>query len=662
MADRIRVFQDVQPSWTRISSLRLPLRISTDGPGPALTSNTGQDTSHDSPPVERVPGTQEKKDCREEHPTVAMTHYHDARDLEKRHGEQYPSLPFRPFTSMDWSRDEQTPFNQDTRRHTSLRFRRQNPSTEDTSNDPALEFTMARSRLRTVPDKQQALQDKPTPLHSDTVTMDDLNTMLDDAIKDTSPKSEILLDEQPANLAPKHGFVLSRTGSRHDRRRSQSRGRLSRKVTESIEPRTSEESTRVHYDQEEVYKHTPHKNEAPHKNASRSSTFARQETQKSSDITSPAAPQAKENPESKTELSPVKQRAALFESLTKMAKPAGHDSVCRHFGHGQDANHGNIHHCIGTPPKPPLKVHRIKFGDRIEERPATPLIPLTLPTLVSSEKTTRPTSALDDGQNGSQNPSSDDVFKDEAHERKPSLSWPFKWGLFNKGASAPPQEMGFAISEAQARDEHCPQTRPSIVRTKVRKILQAVEEKDDTGQRRRDADRQCVGHRNTRPQPPSRRQTVTKCVDVEQDVPVEVMPVERPSSEKEATPGIKPVPTSTDKPKTPLQRAMSEKQVFAPPTNAGRESDSTSSPRKSLPHTPVRGRPRVATEQLPEASHAVERRFNLSPARSTSRQRPGVKVEVEIRDSPDREAQKRGDKIVIVRANVASDLDGDKAL
>ncbi|EXJ56630.1 hypothetical protein A1O7_06974 [Cladophialophora yegresii CBS 114405] len=639
VADRIRVFQDVQQLQTRIPSFQLPPRVLTQDQD-SIVSPPSRASSDESEHV-RGDGVA----------SVAEILYQDFRDLEKLvdQEDQRHHLPFRPFTSMDGPGDERGLSRPGTERQASLQFGRRNRSMENVAEDPALEIAMARSRLRSIAaPKQQPAQEGPGTSRSRPLTMDELNTMLDDAIKSNSPKPEVSSDEQVGNLAPKPGFVLRRASTRQDRRRSQSRARVFRRTTESVEPRTSDDSTRVRYDGDET---APSQEDA-----------ARRDTVK---VTSPATPQLKPVANPITEPSPVKQRAAIFESLTKKAEPSGHESNCRHFGHDHDPTHDHTHHHPGPTRKEPKKVHRIKFGDRIEERPATPLIPLNLPTMVTKEKTPRslpPVKREEEvqhsGEPPTEEPDHDDVFKEETQDRKPSLTWPFKWGIFSKGASAPPQESDSSTPTlTEPKSDHHPTMRPSVVRSKVQQILQAAEEKDDAEQRRREAERERITRRNSRAAPPSRRQTVVQRVEPKQETITEPAPMETPK--REQLQGLKNAAEPDTKTRTPLQRAMSEKQVFAPPVRPEQDSDSGASPQKSLPQTPVRGRPSLAY-QTPEQKHSVERQFNLSPTRRASKQRQGVKVEVEIRDSPEREARERGEKIVIIRAGVGSDMDEGK--
>ncbi|KIW65105.1 hypothetical protein PV04_07389 [Phialophora macrospora] len=642
VADRIRDFQEAQQPDTRIPSFRLPPRVLTQDDDPVANSGVAS-------PASRVPrggGEDVRGDGR---PPVNEIFYQDVRDLEKLvdQEDRQHHLPFRPLTSMDGPGDERDLSRRGNERQVGVNLRRQNRSMENVAEDPALEIAMARSRLRsTVPSKQQPTQEGLETSRNRPLTLDELNTMLDDAIRSNSPKLEVSSDELSANLAPKPGFVLRRASTRQDRRRSQSRARVSRGTTESVEPRTSDESTRVRYDGDE----TPQ----PREDAGRRDTLR---------ATSPAAPRLKPRLGPLTELSPVKQRAAIFESLTKKAEPSGHDSICRHFGHEHDPTHDHTHHHRGPTRKEPQMVHRIKFGDRIEERPATPLIPLNLPALVTKEKTPQPPPSPKPEEAVQQlveplaeEPDDDDVFEEATHERKPSLSWPFKWGIFTKGASAPPQETEPSTpAVVEPKDDHHPTTRPSVVRSKVQQILQVVEEKEDAEQRRREAERERITRRNSRTAPPSRRQTVGKRVEPKQETTTEPTPME--TSQKQQLQGLKVAAGSDTMARTPLQNAMSEKQVLAPPVRAEHDSDSAASPTKSLPQTPVRGRPSLAYRPTPEQRHSVERQFNLSPTRSASKHRQGVKVEVEIRDSPEREARERGEKIVIIRADVGSDMD-----
>ncbi|OAP63833.1 hypothetical protein AYL99_03060 [Fonsecaea erecta] len=637
VAKRIRVFQEVQQLRAGIPPFALPPRVVTQPRDFSFFSSQGRRGDSSFPPPARrvfrdgIEGT--RGDGR---PPGVKAH---------EQGESHEIVPLRPFTSLDGPGDERAPAHWPALRQVGHQLHRQHRSMENVGDDPALEIAMARSRLRSIAPKQHAARQEPSRGRS--YTMDELNNMLDDAIRNSSPQPEGTPVEQPGNLAPKPGFVLRRASIRQDRRPSQPRPRSTGRSTESVMPRSSEESTRVEYEREKETEQ-PKKQDASSK--------------ESQQPVSPAAPRLKPLADPIGELSPVKQRAAMFESLSK--KPTGHEEVCQHFVHEHEPSQQHQHH-LPSPHKETKKIHRIKFGDTIEERPGTPLIPLTLPTLVTQEKTSRPPSTMKQERVDFELPAplegetaDDDVFKEE---RKPSLSWPFRWSIFNKGASAPPQETDTPSGEAEAKDEHYPPTRHSIVRSKVQDLLQAANEKDDAEQRRRDAERGRLSRRPTRAQPP-RRQAEASRDEPEQEKIADPISPDTPG--KETFHNLKiPLETSDNKPppRTPLQRAMSEKQVLAPPTRTDPDGESGSSPRKVPPQTPIRGRS-VSTHRpsLGENKRSVQQQFSLSPgpSRNGSKQRQGVKVEVEIRDSPEREARDRGDKIVIIRADV-SEMDDE---
>ncbi|KAH0842140.1 hypothetical protein FOPE_07304 [Fonsecaea pedrosoi] len=641
VASRVRVFQAAQQLETSIPPFSLPPRALDQAKGfSAIAAEIGRNSSLASSARRTFRDSSEG--------TLAEGRPHAASILHKRiasheKGDNHEIVPLRPFTSMDGPDDERSPARRPALRQVGHQVHRHR-SMENVANDPALEITMARSRLRSVAPKQQNREE---PSRGRSHTMDELNNMLDDAIKNSSPKPDVPPNDQHGNLAPKAGFVLRRASARQDRRPSQSRPRSTRRSTESVVPRSSEESVRVEYERG--------KETEDQKQADLSS-------KQTHNPESPVAPQLKPGAVPTSELSPVKQRAALFESLSQNLTE--HDRVCQHFGHEHEPSHPHPHH--HPPPRKEIKkIHRIKFGDTIEERPGTPLIPLTLPTLVTQEKTSRPPSTLKKEHVEAELPgptgegaASDDVFQED---RKPSLSWPFRWSIFNKGTSAPPQETEGLSDTAQAKDEHYPSTRQSIVRSKVKDLLQAANEKNDAEQRRRDDERGRLSRRSTRTQPPQ-RQTETSHDETRQETTVE--PTSTQTPKKELFHNLKILAETSDNkptPRTPLQRAMSEKQVFAPPAPPDPESESGSSPRKP-PHTPIRGRS-ISTHRpvLGEQKRSVQQQFSLSPGpnHSGSKQRQGVKVEVEIRDSPEREARDRGDKIVIIRADV-SEMEDDR--
>jgi hypothetical protein len=558
--------------------------------------------------------------------------YHEVRDLAQSYQRDttHPELRIRPYTSLDGAQAERKRSSDEPELQQLTRLPRGNRSMDNLADDPALEYTMARSRLRVVGPKQESIQGMPEGRRHRVSTMDELNNMLDDAIRNSSPKPPVSSDEQPSNLAPKAKFVLRRTSTRRSRHQSQSRSRFSQKTNKSTEPCDTENSVPAGSDC--AYSGQPAPETLP------STTTASLDAQ--SIASHPKSTQA-----SVSKVSPVKQRAALFEGLSKRDEPQGHDAVCHHFGYGHESPQDDYtYHHPRTTRMQAKKFHRIKFGDRIEERPATPLIPLTLPTLITKTKTSRPQSV----EPNVEKPAQDDISRES--NKSPSVAWPFKWGIFNKGNALPQESTPVSVG-MDPKDEHYPSTRPSMVRNKVREILKAVEEKDDQEQKRRDAEKERLTRRTTRAHPPSRKPTLLKKFSIHEAAAETPIPVDPQSGGDSRS---KPASVPEDATKTPLQRAMSEKQVFAPPTSGEYAEENPQSPQKPLPSTPIRGRPSLVQRPANEHAQSLERQFNLTPARSASRARPGVKVEVEIRDSPEREARERGDKVLIIRADVAN--------
>jgi hypothetical protein len=496
------------------------------------------------------------------------------------------------------------------------------------SEDPTTAIAMMRSRLRHVTPAPSQPPPSSKPRRSQADTIDELNTLLDDAIERNSPKPEVSLDDQLPNLMPKPGFVLRRA-SRQDRehqQRSTSRGRPFREVNESVEPRSSEDSTRAQYG-----------NEGPAQEPNNKGTVH---------VPPPVAEPTKTSKAPAKELSPVKQRAALFENLSK---PTIHDPFCQCVGHEHDYIHDREHRA-----HPEQKnVHRIKFRDRIDERPATPLIPLTLPTIVTKEKSSRPSSAASRSPSPPRHEqaqpsiaeivaeSDQDQADEKIPEHKTSSNWPFRWGLLSKGSSVRPEETIPMPVEA-LKDDHYLITRPSLVRSKVQQILQAANQKDDAERERREAEQNRLNRNPSRARGPPRRapsgtryasKKASSATASLQETPAQDLPE-----------AIRIVREDVDA-KTPLQHAMTEKQVLVPPSQSEKSTEMEENAQKSQAQTPIRGRP--------SQSHFIHQRFDLSPSRSASRGRQAVKVEVEIRDSPDKKARERGDKIVVIKADVS---------
>lgn len=638
VADRIRAFQDVQPLETRVPIFIQSPRVLAQARDPGVSS--GQCRRKDSSfaaPAGRASRDGNEGACEDGRPPVASVLYKELRHLEEmdQRGACHNPFPERPFTSMDDSANDHGVSRRATEADDRIVARR--PRSMENITHPASEITTARSRLRSVVANKKEEYGSP---RSRAYTLAELGHMLDDAIEDSSSRPEAQGELPIGDLRPKPGFVIRRSTSRKIRRQSQSRSRVPLQSTESVVPRSSEDSMRVDYEGQQQPR-------LPKKDVGKDPQEER-----------PAAdPNQQRIIQQSRELSPVKQRAAMFESLTQ--KSSGHDEICQHFQHRLGASHDGHH----PPHKETRKIHRIKFGDTVEERPGTPLIALTLPQIVRKEKTNRPSSAMRTGQEDrgpsetvAEESAADDVFKDK---RKTSVSWPFTWSIFNKSTYAPSQEVEPQPTAVEEKDEHYPTPRPSLVRSKVRGLLQAANEKEEAEKERRQFERERLSRKQSRaPSPEEQTEPKDDKAEAEDSKSARLPALQIPRQGKaEDTKLSAGGEENQAGPKTPLHRAMTEKQVFAPPDLPEAMEDSNASPRKSAPpRTPARGRSRKSVHRLSvgDQQHAVEQHFNLSPgpSRSGSKNR-GVKVEVEVRDSPEREARDRGDKIVIVRANVA---------
>ncbi|EXJ78014.1 hypothetical protein A1O3_09173 [Capronia epimyces CBS 606.96] len=522
--------------------------------------------------------------------------------------------------------------------------------------DPAREIATARSRLRSVIDKNVTIE-KPKRDRVDTLA--ELGHMLDDAIEDQSLMPGVISAEMSDEATPRPDLTSYSQTSQPVCHHSHSRGPEVRQSMGSAMPRSSEEFARVNNAEKSRHRQPPlrkkshddkHGTETP---LVETRPRTSPERQLSCSVLEPGS-QALTRPDEK--LSPVKQRAALFESLVQ--KPSEHEQICQHFPPGRGAPQGGSHNRKET-----KRFARIKFGGTIEERPATPLIPLTLPTIVSTEQnSSTDSSVMTVEQPAPEHAASVDDRATEAvpHQRTASMNWPFKWTIFSKPPSTPPQEARPLLTGDEAKDVHHPGSKPSAVKSIVQDLLQAANGKDDAENRRRHSEKERLSRRQSRPPPVVKESELGEGkVDLEDLKPANVPPLQMPITEE--VEGLGPFPKVNDtlsEPRTPLQRAMTEKQVLSPPNRFEALSESSPSPRKPDPRTPVRGRSTRSTHRLSVGEHrGVEQRFNLSPgsSRSTSRNgRAGIKVEVEVRDSPEREARDKGEKIVIIRANVES--------
>ncbi|EHY59522.1 uncharacterized protein HMPREF1120_07510 [Exophiala dermatitidis NIH/UT8656] len=509
--------------------------------------------------------------------------------------------------------------------------------------DPTGEIAAARSRLRSVADKGLVARSSKMQRVD---TLEELGLMLDDAIEDQSFMPGAFSGEVSDETPSRRSLELPPHISQTTRRQSQSRGHKSLRSTETAMPRSSEESVRVNYEERSTSQRS-----------SQEGRYGDNHDEETLGPNSRPSPLRQGSDAAAShQLSPVKQRAAMFESF--VPKPSQHEQASRRLPRAKDDT---------LTGKETNTVARIKFAGAIEERPGTPLIPLTLPAMVSAEqKSSKSSPPAAEELTPKEPPSTDEKAADEVfHQRKPSIGWPFKWSLFNKSPSAPVQEAESGPATVQAKNDSLPPKKSNAVQSRVQDLLQAANEKDDAEKRRRHAERERLIRREIRARPVvMEAQLIEDHVDLQGLKPTNLPPLQVPISEE--VEGIMPDTKANDapsEPRTPLQRAMTEKQVFAPAEKLESLNKRSPSPARPDPRTPARGRSRRSTHRLSTGEQrTVEQRFNLSPGSSRSRSKnggAGLKVEVEVRDSPEREAREKGEKIVIIRANVEAVDNGE---
>ena len=375
--------------------------------------------------------------------------------------------------------------------------------------------------------------------------------------------------------------------------------------------------------------------------------------------------------------SPVKQRAAMFETMDRTpeqppqadgAPSEAHIHVKREWAvvplHNYTADAEKDH-------------HHLKFGTTIYEPPKTTESALSSsPERTDRRQSTESSRATQTTFNtAAQSPLPDTTpakeqttptRSPETGSRRTSISWLNKSRLLNKGSSATPQTNEGASEVAPRRDENYQLTRPSIVKSKVQELLKRDEEEQIR--------RQSVQERKSRPS--TRRSTMVQERELAVSAPETfemkaalLPPLQVPAQEEAelmATPWEMAWKsslqgqgkTATAEPDTQVNRSWAEKEVLSISKSQPQAGTSRSgSPIKPTPSTPVRGRREKTRQSLSArgSPYTREQAFVLSPvpSRSPSRGSSRVRVqrvEVEMRDSPEREARERGESILIVRA------------
>lgn len=653
VADRIRAFQASQysevppPSASNITSRTLTSSKETT----FKTDDGGEKDSGAALLIERHTTVANRHAQTTDTPSFPLPRKQSRRRADKI--DQSPrkvSAHTRPSTSMERNTGEQKPAQKPVQ-PPSRRMSRRHRSMENILAGSS-ELAGARSRLRSVIDDNE---EKPNLQRSRAYTLAELNHMLDNAIEGSVDLDEVLSGSVTSEHTPKTSLHQDQAPISASQHQSLSRERVSRSSLDSVRPRSSGSSEQAMYDDEKNALYWPHlitKGPKKHPHTSHSTRPA----STARPIKPVIEPMQPKPIQSRTQFSPVRQRAAMFESLGPMVQVHGED--CGAFQHYHPDNTSFKQKPVATF----RKVHKIKFGDIIDERPGTPLIPLTLPQMVSPREAPSPLAQRTDQleAEAAEKNSNDNTVKHD-NDRKSSMGWPFRWSIFNKPASTQPEPEEKAPSDVQSthRQEH-DATKSTVVKNRVQDLLLAAKGRDDVEKKRWELERARMSRRHSRFPPEIAQESTRNEKHVESQKPRSSQPpaLSIPSEKQtEATQNFLNVESEATAPITPLQHAMTEKQVLSPMSLPEGMTTTSTSPKKVAPRTPLRGRSRKSTHHLSvnDQERNVEQQFNFSPRPSRSASRTGgggVKVEVEVRDSPEREARERGEKIVIIRANV----------
>ena len=549
--------------------------------------------------------------------------------------------------------------------------------------ESASELTNARSRLRSVAEKKESASKPP---EAQAYSIDDLGNMLDTAIEEHggTPEGPVIVELSPE--VPKHSTAVRRWHS----------ARTPRKFIDHVQESFLPTKRLSGYDAEGVATWTKHSLESaspPSRNQTLhhpTPTRPRRPVSKLEshalrhNDASLAMPQSLRNVK---EPSPVKQRTEMFD-FTNQGR-ALEKREASHKGHLHVKKNWSV-----IPPHLPTEeqekeLHNLKFGQTIYDGGGMSTSPPDIAQIVHQAPYSR-ASLTETEENydtalQSHRPSQTSTISrtgsKSSHARKTSLSWPFKWRMFSKGSAAPPQENPDDARADSKRDEHYPASRPSVVKSKVQELLDAAGNREQEDQSRRQSEARYLSRRQSRnsgrvteiqinPDVPSASE-----IDAHHSSAVQ-LPVKDQAAvfdstvqelgtleldQEKAT--IEAPVLSLDTPQTPALHSLHEKEVMPDnsptvsyPTPRG-PSVRSMSPVKTLaesqPDTP-RGRRSVARQSLSprRPTHAVEQRYILeSNSRSPSRG-SRIRLELELHDSPEEAARDRGDKVLVMRADV----------
>lgn len=344
--------------------------------------------------------------------------------------------------------------------------------------------------------------------------------------------------------------------------------------------------------------------------------------------------------------SPVKQRAAIFESLyigpEKASEPAS------------PPPRAHLHHkdeWVTVPghfptPEVEARMHRLKFGQSVDVHHDVP----------EEVPPSRDTEAYDTAQEFALSPGKHTPAKSD-HNRAPSRGWPSNVGVSSKTGLSYPQQTEEAMSP-NPRDFHYPPTRPSIVSQRIAQLALAGLEGQQVPSRPHSTtdtrSRQTSGASGMVTKSEIREHALNGSpLRPSQMAPLQVS-VQEEAHEVRTFLHESPEPGGShaksrsllrgkDAPQTPLSVSMYEKQV------AQTARQMLPKEQQERPSTPVRGRPQAS--RTPRSSgYGVEQSFYFSPDRSRSPSKAsGRRLTLEINmGTPDKESMEK----VVIKADM----------
>jgi hypothetical protein len=491
---------------------------------------------------------------------------------------------------------------------------------------PKTELAGARTRLRPVSERRERLNGTT----SDNLTIAELGSILDSAIIEQSSNASPVKSNLASPQSPLSRLRIARTSQRGYSQSLRNNDRLATAREQRTRPATATSD----YPTSSPIK-SPQSIESPHSPLK----FPQQSQNKS-----PAYSRASIGIPDRC-VSPVKQRAAMFESLSSSPPDSTEPS--------QPPPKAHLHHKEGwvtipghfPTPEVEAGLHRLKFGRSIDMHSDT-----------VEASTSRDTEAYETAHESDMSPVRQAPPRN-GHRRAPSRGWPTHTPVSSKTGIAYPQQTEEAASPS-ARDAHYPPARPSIVSQRIAQLALAGLECEQVPNRSRSvansrsrytsATSAMVGEDEIREhgldggvlRPRLLAQLQVQIQEEADSVRSNPQEYGNPDVGQHATRNLL---CSRDAAQTPVSLGMYEKQAV-------------STSRKDLsqvgeggPSTPARGRSQV--KRTPRSSgYGVEQSFYFSPTRSRSQSKAsGRRLTLEINlGTPDKEAMEK----VVIKADM----------